>query len=213
MPYVRLNGIFHVPTNECEFYNGTPKQSVKLKGFHLQYMKFMHKVLRLPIDNIGLCAPLKEIEEEIGKKRMKVYEYWPEKDLWDRFYPSIEPTIRTFDVSDESSDTSANGMSSSSEVPTTSQEQMPLTFIPANQRPLTMTTIEPPSEPNQRTTGRAKKKEEVDENGNEPSIRTGIQTRKRVKATAGNSKISKGRNKKRPMSGNLILFRTFSCQR
>lgn len=212
VPYVQHNCIRYVPINKCEFYNGTPKQSIKLTGINLQYMKFMHKVLEMEIGNIGQCTSFEDIATEIGHKRMKVREYWPKKDLRSRFYTSMEPTIGTFDVSDESSTESQHEFEFGWEIPIISQ-QMPVTVVPAKQptQQHQIITIEPPSDgTNQFTVEPHNQSTEIDENGNEPSTSANMQIRKRTKAIAGNTKDSKEKNKKQAVSElkfyNLWIF-------
>lgn len=149
VPYVRLNCILYVPINKCEFYKGTPKQSVELTGINLQYMKFMHKVLRMRVDNIGPCMPFEEIHDAFSSTdQIKVTEYWPKNDLLNRFYMSAEPTILTFSVNDE------NPAVSEYETPWSCEMsridlQRPSTFVSTNQQQIATTTSEPSAELNQ----------------------------------------------------------------
>lgn len=144
VPYVRLNSILYVPINKCEFYTGTPKKSVKLTGVNLQYMKFMHKVLRLEIDNIGSCMPFEEIHDAFASTdQMKVTEYWPKHDLLNRFYVSAEP----FNVDAESPAVSVHETPWNYETSQTGQ-QMPPTLVSTNQQQIAKITNEQSAESN-----------------------------------------------------------------
>lgn len=146
VPYVRVDCILYVPINKCEFYKGTPKQSIKLTGINLQYMKFMHKVLQLRVDNIGPCMPFEEIRDALSSTaQIKVTEYWPKDDLSNRFYLS---TIPTFSVDDESPPVSEHETPWSCEMSRTGQ-QMPPTVVSTNQQQITANTNEPSAQANQ----------------------------------------------------------------
>lgn len=146
VPYVRVNCILYVPINKCEFFKGTPKQSINMTGINLQYMKLMHKVLRLRVDNMGPCMPFEEVYDALGSTvQIKVNEYWPKDDLSNRFYLSTVPTF-SVDVDDESPTISEPETPWSCEMSRTGQQNPP-TLVSTNQQQITTTTNKPSAQP------------------------------------------------------------------
>lgn len=155
VPYVRLNCMRYVPFTNCEFYNGTPRASVTLTSVDLQYMKFMHKVLHLEVQDIAHCISFEEIVKDIGPNRVTVNEYWPENQL----DPSSATTIRTIDLSDESSSDNQNDLQTSHAATTTGQQASSMCLPPQFQQ-LTVNANEPQTTVPSET--------EIDTNGDQP---------------------------------------------
>lgn len=190
LPYVRLDGNRMVSISRCTFYKETPIQIALLAGINLQYMKFMCKVLQMKITGIGLCMPFEEIQEKMDRKQMEVREYWPDEDLWKRFYPPMESASRSFDSCDDSSESSHHD---DPDIPTSSSDA-----VPANQQQQTATMTSILS--SQPASGHRVKKRvtfAIDENGNGPSPASPSKRLRSDKVTPKSVGKSKEKKKKK----------------